>query len=650
VIALAGTLLLAASLHQPLSLLDVPFISQSEALCGGAAVSMVLRYWGETGVQAEDFASLVNEAAGGIPTADLVAAVQARGSAAVAAVGTPALAQGELAAGRPVIALIEDRPGALHYVVLVGWHARAVVFHDPARTPFVVMQPDEFERRWRAGRTWMMAIAPGVRSAATPADISGPTFDNPGMPTSCDELVNEGVRLAQRHDLVSAERMLAGAAYQCPGPAPLRELAGVRLLQRRWGEVRDLAERAVALDPADTHAWTLLATSRYISGNRGGALDAWNHASEPVIDLVSASGLQRTTHRTVERVLGLNVGEVLTRSDYARAERRLDELPAAFATRLEYVPRGSGRVEVRAHVAERPVVPSGRLTWAAIGARTAIGRELSVGIHSLSQRGERLEARWRFWPHRPAYGVSLSAPLGSRGLFTLAGTSEEQPFTAPEMPAAERAGARAQMANWATGLLRWEARAGIDRWKTHGTFGVAGANARVEYNRVTLTIGTDVWLGDTRFAVADMSGHWSSSRESRGTVVSARGGFQAIGANAPLDLWAGGDTGHARRSLLRAHPVLEEGRLVVQRLGRRLAHAGVEIQQWRRGPGPISLGIAGFLDTARTSRRLSDEVALDADAGVGLRVAIPGERGLFRVDIAHGLRDGRQAVSAVWQP
>jgi hypothetical protein len=33
-------------------LLDVPFMEQSEALCGGAAAAMVMRYWGARGVYA----------------------------------------------------------------------------------------------------------------------------------------------------------------------------------------------------------------------------------------------------------------------------------------------------------------------------------------------------------------------------------------------------------------------------------------------------------------------------------------------------------------------------------------------------------------------------------------------------------------------
>jgi hypothetical protein len=37
-------------------LLDVPYVSQTPELCGGAAVAMVLRYWGERDVFPQDFA------------------------------------------------------------------------------------------------------------------------------------------------------------------------------------------------------------------------------------------------------------------------------------------------------------------------------------------------------------------------------------------------------------------------------------------------------------------------------------------------------------------------------------------------------------------------------------------------------------------
>lgn len=143
---------------QPLSILDVPFISQSEALCGGAAAAMVLRYWGERGLDAESFAHLVDRSAAGIRTTALVDDLRTRGWTALATEGTDEAVSRELARGRPLLTLIEDRPGTFHYIVVVGSTPRAMVFHDPARTPFRTMSHDEFERRWTAAGRWMALV------------------------------------------------------------------------------------------------------------------------------------------------------------------------------------------------------------------------------------------------------------------------------------------------------------------------------------------------------------------------------------------------------------------------------------------------------------------------------------------------------------
>ena len=61
------------------ALLDVPYVSQTPELCGGAAVAMVLRYWGERDVFPQDFAPLVGAGDGGILTGALASAVRDRG-------------------------------------------------------------------------------------------------------------------------------------------------------------------------------------------------------------------------------------------------------------------------------------------------------------------------------------------------------------------------------------------------------------------------------------------------------------------------------------------------------------------------------------------------------------------------------------------
>src|SRR5690348_4541999 len=59
--------------------LDVPYVTQTADLCGGAAVAMVFRYWGNSSVAVRDFAPLVDASQKGIPTTELVRAVTGRG-------------------------------------------------------------------------------------------------------------------------------------------------------------------------------------------------------------------------------------------------------------------------------------------------------------------------------------------------------------------------------------------------------------------------------------------------------------------------------------------------------------------------------------------------------------------------------------------
>lgn len=630
-----------------LSLLEVPFLSQPEALCGGAAAAMVLRYWGERGINPEDFAALVDRSAAGIRTDALTQALRARGWEAVEVAGASELVRRQLALGRPVIALIEDRPKTFHYVVIIGWDARAVVLHDPARAPYQVMTVDQFERRWRAADRWMLVIARAA-GAEPSASVTTPEISaSPDAPSTCDALVAEGIRLAQASNLPAAERILAEAAHGCPGPAPVRELAGVRLLQQRWSEVRDLASQAVAQDPTDRHAWQLLGTSRFIERDERGALEAFNRADEPIVDLVAIDGLVRTRHRVAERLLGIVPGEVLTTAALGRAERRLGELPSAFATRVRYVLVGRSRTEVRATVAERPIVPHGALAFAAIGLEAAASQQLRASVSSLTGGGERLTAAWRFWAHRPRYEIAIAAPAPWGGVWQAEGFMERQPFTS-DAAAADRSGARLGIGDWATGRFQWNARTGVDRWRNDPASFVTGAGLRWQPDNVLRVDATlDGWMGPRGFGVAHINTSWRSSPDIVGTVLGIVGTVDVVSAQTPLDIWPAGDTGHARTALLRAHPVLADGALRIERLGRRAAGLSIEVQHWRRA-GPLAVAAAAFTDVLQTARRLRGEALTDADVGIGFRISLPSGAGVLRADMAHGLRDGANAVSIAW--
>src|SRR5688500_20292294 len=98
---MAASIAISAPATASTRLLDVPFVPQSELLCGGAAVSMVMRYWAPAPVYAEDFAALVDTRVGGIAVGALVRAVEERGWRARAFAGTAGVAQTHIGEGRP---------------------------------------------------------------------------------------------------------------------------------------------------------------------------------------------------------------------------------------------------------------------------------------------------------------------------------------------------------------------------------------------------------------------------------------------------------------------------------------------------------------------------------------------------------------------
>jgi len=639
------------SLHaQRLTVLDVPFIAQSELLCGGAAAAMVMRYWGERGVDAESFQPLVDAKAGGIRTDALAADLRGRNWNATALEGSTDTIARELDQGRPVIALLEDRPRTYHYVVVVARSADGVVFHDPARTPFRVMSAADFNRRWSAARRWMLVVTPPPASAPAPREpfsVSA-AATSPPRETPCDAQVSSAVQQAQQNRLDEAERTLVGA-LSCPGAAVFRELAGLRVVQQRWAEAADLASAALARAPGDEYAARLLGTARFVSDDRLGALAAWNQTREPRIDLIRIDGLTRTRYQVVERYVGLRAGEMLTPGALLRARRRLNELPSGDGT-MDFRLLSSGLAEVGATVVERAMVPHTPFDLGLVGLATAVTRELVVPIASPTGGGEQIVADWRFWAHRPRYQVSIAAPAPLGGIWRVAGSRERQPFTAAFSPTVHDS-VQLDMSDWAIGSVRWQIGGGIDRWNEGQVFETAAAAARVSSARDRLNAFLQVrsWFGGgDKFGQAEVRVLARSSPDLAGLVVMADGGVGAVTASAPVDLWFAGDTGRARPLPLRAHPILTSGeRFRTERMGRLFAHQSTEMQRWWRA-GPFRTGIATFVDTGLTARRVSGGSITDVDVGVGLRAAYPGRVGALRLDFARGVRDGHFAVSAVY--
>ena len=281
----------------------------------------------------------------------------------------------------------------------------------------------------------------------------------------------DGVRLAQANDLDAAERRLT-SALSCGGSAPLRELAGLRLLAASMERGERSRGGRGDEDPTDAHAWRLLATSRFVQDDRSGALEAWNHVDEPRVDLIRVDGLVRTRQRVVEDLLPIARNDVLT--------------SAAIHTGASSAARAPvGRVR-RAHVRARtvraasrctrpspsvPLVPTDRWTLAALGVVAAFRREVEVSSGALTGGGERITLGWRFWPGRPRVSAAIAAPAPWGGVWGVDAFTERQPFTDEAIPTSRRRGAHVTLSDWVTSWARASVRGGVERWDGVDTFG-----------------------------------------------------------------------------------------------------------------------------------------------------------------------------------
>ena len=636
-------------------MLDVPYVSQSEALCGGAAAAMVQRYWGFRAA-AEDMAHLIDQEAEGIATGTLVEALQLRGWTARALTGDADFVKHHLADGRPLIALIEARPGRLHYVVILGWADGRVVFHDPATRPTETLAEAEFDRRWAATRRWTLLALPGTEAPTGTAPFEHTAKTPPRDGHHCAAEIARGVRAAQRREFVEAEAALSDAGTKCPGsPHVFRELAGLRAAQERWSEAVLLAQHAVALDPKDRHAWHIIATGRFVEDDTVGALAAWNARGEPFIDLIRIEGLAQTRYTAVQSALRLDAGSLLSVDRLRLARRRLQDLPALSATHVRYTPLAGGLAHVDVAVVERPVIPRGRATFAALGIQSLTERSVDTRVSSPTGGGERWDVGVRWWQQRPKVSLGFAAKVGAIPGVVQVVTFWERQTYAGGIQARRRATVGAS--DWITPDLRWSASGGFDsfsdphspsdasvRGSDHVT--VNAALERRDFNdRVAMMIEGGRWwptTGRARFASGRVAIALRSSAASDRIRAVGQAGWHRVTENAPLGVWPGAGAGHGRDVLLRAHPLLDDGVVRGVAFGRTLIHASGELLVPVKDVRPVRLDLAGFMDVARPFRPSAD---LHVDVGVGVRVGVPGTDGVFRADIARGLRDGRTVFS-----
>lgn len=662
-------------------MLDVPYLPQSELLCGGAAAAMVLRYWGMSGVRAEDFGDLVSEARGGIRANELADRLRELGWDVFPFDGRYEEIRRHLRLGRPIISLLEVGADRYHYVVLIGEAGDRLVLHDPAASPFRLVDRSELEAAWSAtDGLSLLAVPSGARAETVRSSGREPEGVQPPerrravrpLPTECRSRLDRAVNAAAGGQLDLADRLLAEGDCR-EEPAFLRELAGVRLRRGRASDAVALARRALALDGDDRHAIRTLATALYVRDDREEALAAWNRIGRPTVDLVRIVGLERVSYLPVARLLGVKGGDRLTPETLRLATRRLADLPAAAGSRVDYVPTGSGRVDLVAALAEREGLPTSPVPMAVAGLRTAIHREIALTAVSPLGRGEAWSAAWRWWRDRPAVRFELAAPaeFGRPAILGVAAAWERETYALePDAPTArldeERTGAVLRWSSWLAPPLRTDVRAGYDRWRgaqrdvgesstavasPSAAYLRAGGTVEVRASRDRLRVRAEVdrWMpldGERGFGTAGARLEAKTRARPVGTVLSSRIYLRSAGDRAPRTVWPGAGTGIARPNHLRAHPLLDDGAIEGRAFDRHLAGGGVELTRWFAPGGALRVGGAVFVDAARTWGERPGMSLVDA--GLGLRLTGGGGGPTLRVDLATGLSDDEWALSVGW--
>ncbi|HSG46631.1 MAG TPA: hypothetical protein VLA43_02335 [Longimicrobiales bacterium] len=591
----------------------MPFVAQGPLLCGGAAAAMVERHWGALGVYAEDYAGLVSIEAGGIFTDELAGALASRGYRVDILTGDPQGALRHVRAGIPVVALLESGESRFHYVVIVAVGGSEVRFHDPLRGPDRRLPLSRFLHRWSVSDHWAMAawlvpVGDGPQGAAVE---TRPSLDEESTAREPDPLP----------------------------PALARSMAELR--SDRPNLAGDLAASWLAVGGDEAHretAWRILATARFLAGREMDALAAWNAIGEPAVDLVGVEGLETMAYRTVTDPLELPPRTVLTPSALRLAQRRLLQLPAVRLGRVGYRPLRDGSVQVEAAVLEHRPFPWGLTELASTGIGALVNHHLELGFGPFLPAGERWTLSGSWEEARPLFEATVEVPWPVlSGVVELRSGWMRELFALPLGTSERRWGA--------VGLRRWvdpETRVGLEvaleQWDGRGRLGRMGLSGTRSLlsDAVTAGLALDGWTGSgdpfgrlragMRATRAAGAGNWTATL-----------GVSLASPAAPAMVLDGAGTGRIRAPLLRGHPMIRDGRISGETLGRRLVHGTVS-HEWATilGPGARA-GAALFVDAARIWDPLAGGGARSfVDPGLELRISAGGRTAAVSLALGGG--------------
>ena len=641
--------------------LRVPYVSQSELLCGGAAIAMIERWWGRRGVYAEEFASLVRRTDGGILTSDMAKVMRSRGWVTDALSTTAVVVRQSVKDGVPVIAMIQVGRKRYHYVVIVGWADDQVTYHDPAVSPSITIPATEFLRRWDGARRWAMFVRPapaGARvapkdSASRPAAPLTSTADS--LP--CRPALDDAADAASKNQLDDALRILTEARGSCPAePLVVRELAGVKFRQGAHVEAARLAEEYTRLAPTDSLGWLLLASARYLADDRINALEAWNRVGRPQVDLLRIDGSRRVRFRAIADGTGIESGSILTPSRLRMAQRRIADIPALATSRITYDAVAGGVVEVNAAVVEKPLIDPLRQLLIVESSRALVARQIMLHASTPFGAGELWAVHWRWRSADPLLALQLDIPahIIVPTIVRIERRWETFRFS-DEVAEQRRSASTLSVGGWARPDLELRSGARAERWSEDGDYAAlfAGGALHRDNDRLSLAAEAEHAIavsGNDAYQRLSSRLAWVLPVDRHSNTWSMRVGGDWNSSTTPRGLWPLVGGGLMRAIPLRAHPAIIDNRLPSTRIGRLVVHGGIGADRPVTTIGRVALGAGIFMDGAHISSPVdgSQTSRLYLDAGSGLRASVVGlPWAAVRIDVARGLAtDRRWGVSA----
>ena len=176
-----------------------------------------------------------------------------------------------------------------------------------------------------------------------------------GFPQPSAELdLLAGLALAKLQRWDEARAAFEAGHRKMPGDSRfLVELAGVDYKQNNFRDAKRELRKALRFNAKDTYTLNFLGTIYFLEGNVEAALKYWNRIDKPRLRTVSVQPEARLDRAILDRAIGFNAPQVLTRDALLGADARLAALGIYPQERIELTPANTESYDVTLHLSEK---------------------------------------------------------------------------------------------------------------------------------------------------------------------------------------------------------------------------------------------------------------------------------------------------------